>query len=351
MSEVVILCAVCGAELTDGNAYVGATVCRECQERYFTELERTNGCHLALFLACAAFNVPCVPSVVPIDLVNYNGDKWAHYRSLLHESEKDRRKSRTATFLDGVTDIRGIFGRELTEKDFSRYIAAEQKRVSAQEGTPEQRERWGIGELCRGLPLTQELYDELDGQLELWIERYKGQTITPQLENSIITICTDNMVAKHLVKVGNYAAAQKMRKMVDDLMASEQMRKKDEKPVESLRLDAWVTALEKAGFMEAGKLKTYEEVAKAINDECMCKRKYDYTLDVADQMLADYVNNLRSNADMALLSVFPADMKLEDYNGEFAAEESDNERERKRYAGVTPIQFAQDSEDENADRI
>lgn len=343
MSALTIACGVCGTELTGENAYAGATVCRECQERYYGELERTNGCHLALFLACAAFDVPCVPSVVPIGLVNYEGKKWAHYRSLLAESKEDRQNSRVATFLDGVTDIRAVFGRELTEKDFARYVAAEQKRVSTQVGTPEQRERWGVGELCRGLPLTQELYDELDGQLELWIERYKGQTITPQLENSIITICSDNMVAKHLVKVGNYAAAQKMRKMVDDLMASEQMRKKDEKPIESLRLDAWVTALERAGFMENGKLKTYEEVAKAINENCLCKRKYDYTLDVADQMLADYVNNLRSNADMALLSVFPTDMKPTDDNGEFATEESDDERDRKRYAGVTAVQFGDES--------
>lgn len=343
MSESVIACSVCGTELTDENTYAGATVCGKCQERYYSELERTNGCHLALFLSCAAFNVPCVPSVVPIDLVKYEGDKWAHYRQLLSENKKDRKKSRLATFLDGVTNIREIFGRDLTEKDFARYVAAEQKRTSTQAGTPEQRERWGVGELCRGLPLTQELYDELDSQLELWIERYKGQTITPQLENSIITICSDNMVAKHLVKIGNYAAAQKMRKMVDDLMASEQMRKKDEKPIESLRLDAWVTALERAGFMESGKLKTYEEVAKAINEECLCKRKYDYTLDVADQMLADYVNNLRSNADMALLSMFPSDMKPIDGNGEFATEESTDERERKRYAGVTAIQFGDGS--------
>lgn len=337
--SVTIACGVCGKELTDENAYAGATVCRECQEHYYYELERTNGCHLALFLTCAAFNVPCVPSVVPIDFVNCEENKWARYRALLQDTKNDRRKSRIATFLDGVTNIREVFGRELSEKDFARYIAAEQKRISAQVGTAEQRERWGVGELCRGLPLTQELYDELDSQLELWIERYKGQTITPQLENSIITICSDNMVAKHLVKVGNYAGAQKMRKMVDDLMASEQMRKKDEKPIESLRLDAWVTALERAGFMENGKLKTYEEVAKAINKECLCKRKYDYTLDVADQMLADYVNNLRSNADMALLSVFPSDMKPTDENGEFATEENDDERERKRYAGVTAVQF------------
>ena len=101
---------------------------------------------MAIFMACAAFSIPCEPLVCPIDLTNYEGDKWARYIELLEENGKLKSGNRVRTFFDGETNIRMIFGRELSEKNFARYIAAEQERIESLEGTETQRERWGVAD-------------------------------------------------------------------------------------------------------------------------------------------------------------------------------------------------------------
>ena len=334
-------CVICGSELAEDTRFGKSLSCVSCQSKTFLRLEETNGTHFAIFLNCGMHNIPCEPSLVPIEIVNSQEDKWEEYLSILRENGYEENEK---TFFDGVKDVRKIFGRNLTESDFSRYIAAEKDRISSLPGTEEQRERWGKGELIQDIPFTDSIYDELDSQLKMWKERYKGQTVTPQLESSIITICKRNMMVDYLLKSANYADAAKVQKMVDDLMASEQMRKKDEKPIENLRMDALVDAMERFGLMENGQLLTYDELVPALRDNFVKSPKYRHSIDAADQMILDYYNNFHQNADMPLVSELPAEMEIVDEYGEFLEEETEEEKKRKRYAGLTKVQFAKKEE-------
>lgn len=292
---------------------------------------------MAIFMACAAFSIPCEPLVCPIDLTNYEGDKWARYIELLEENGKLKSGNRVRTFFDGETNIRMIFGRELSEKNFARYIAAEQERIESLEGTETQRERWGVAD-----KYTSEEYDDLDRMYDNRIAQYKGITVTDQMDYIITEACKWQLVADKRRRMGDIKAATDALKAVDQLLASESLRKKDEKPVESLKTDALVVALEKAGLMENGQLLKYDELIEVMRDRFVKSKKYNYSLDAADQMIADYYNNLRANADMGMLVVLPEDLQVEDEYGEFEPEETEEEKKRKRYAGLAPVQFGKE---------
>lgn len=338
--DVRVLCGCCGAELTPENTFGAAHFCRKCQSKYYKEIEQTNGCHFAIFICCAAFNVPCVPSVLPKDqteLKNYKGDKWKYYCELLAQAGKTERGGRIATFFDGVSSIRRIFGKNITETDFAKYIAIERQAVEKLVGTAEQRAMWGVDYIYKGIPFTAEIYNELDEQREIWTARYKGQTLTPQLENSITIVCKRSKIVDLLLQRGNVAYAAKVQKMVDDLMASEQMRRKDEKQLENTRLDAVVTALENAGIAENDNFKTYPEVVEALGDHFLKKQKYDYSIDVVDQLIYLYANSMRKSADMPLLTTLEENMQVKDTFGELQPEASEEEKERMRFANLTPL--------------
>ena len=200
--------------------------------------------------------------------------------------------------------------------------------------------------MCKGYPMTDDLYDELDRSYENWVGRYRGQTITPQMDDSLTKIVRWNAVTERLIRCGDYTNAQKIQKMVDDLMASEQMRKKDEKPVEVMRMDALVSALENAGAMEDDQFKTVDEIMRAFHDKFLARKKYNYSVDAADHMIYDYYNNARINADLPVADVLPSDLELTDELGEFEPEQTEEEKRRERFAGLTKVMFERPPEEE-----
>lgn len=334
-------CQICGAELDEDNTVGSSLVCIDCQCKQFNRIEEENGTHLAIFICCAAFNIPCIPGVCPAEILQEKENHWGIYVEELYKSGKLFSGDKAKTFFSGVCDIRKVFGRDLSEKDFARYIAAEQAKIEKLVGTSEQRARWGAEDLCKDYPMTQAMYDELDEKYDLWMERYKGVS-SPQLEQNIITICKRNMLSEYLLRTGDYTGAKTVQKMVDDLMSSEQMRKKDEKPVESLRIDALVTALENAGLMESGDLLPYDELIEALRDNFIKVPKYDYSLDVVDQVIADIYNSMRANADQEIVTEIPSSLKPVDAYGEFASKPTEEERKKMRFAGLTPVQYTKD---------
>ena len=329
-------CCYCKEDLTDDNAVGGSFICKECQKLIYKEIEGRNGCHLAIFLTCAAVNLPCIPKLGKG--VEETAEPWETYVDKLASNNKLEKNTQYTTFFDGITDIRKVFGKEMTEKDFAKYLDYEQKRFAVLAGTPEQRERWGTGELCKGLPLTDELYCELDEQREIWLGRYKGQIVTPPLEQSIITICKRNKVADFLIETGAYNDAAKVQKMVDELMASEQMRKKDEKPIEQFRLDAWIDAFEKSGLMKNNDFLTFPEMEESLM-KIMRGRGYNQTLDVVHQLEKNIINNQRRNDDKQTIFELPENMKVVDELHEFVEEETAEEKHRKKYAKLPKVRI------------
>ena len=338
------ICCKCGSALTDENyRQHGGLTCLDCESKEFEELEKSNGTCLGLFLACSRFDVPLYPLLI----TDNNGslkeefdkseNKWLEYLDILDREEKLIVDGEIATFADGETRLLYIFGKEFDKTDFSTHVRFEREKLKNHVGTTEQRERWGTRPLWQNLPMTNEIYSELDRMFFARLSRYKGFNVDEQLEDTIKKWTTLSLVQDHLRSLGDAAGYDKVQKSIDSMLAAEQLRKKDEKPLEDMRIDALVLALENAGLMENGELLNYDELLDAIIERFPKEKKYNYSIDVADQVLLDIINSMRANADVMQLIDLPEEYKLVDEHGEFEPEETEQEKEAKRYLGLTKI--------------
>lgn len=334
-----ITCAFCGVmkepeEYAD-RANGKAPYCLECEQSIFERIEKESGLHLALFACCMAFNVPFLPLIIDKEIESEES-RWIYYLNLLDEKGYYEKNGKILTFFDGGTNILRLFGRQLDDKTTAHFIEIETERINALQGTAEQRAKWGTQDLVHKLPMTQEVYDALDGMYETRVAEYKGTTLSAQQQDVLIKVCKWNYVIDDLMRRGQIGFAEKLQKMVQSELAAECMRKKDEKPVEAMRLDATVDALEKAGLMKEGKFLTYDETMEAFN-EWRKRKKYDYSEDVCNQMILVMQNAMRANADMAMLTELSDEDMIVDYYGECEPEETEAEKAAKQYAGLSPI--------------
>ena len=331
-------CSICGAPLTEENSRENAFTCLDCESKRFKQLEEKNGTHIALFLMCGMTDLPLEPMIIPDKFVEEQDDKWKTYTDLLKEKGKLEKRGKLRGFIDGVSDLREIFGEELSQKDFANYVANEQEYIDQLEGTEEQRERWGTADLWRGVRMTTEIYDELDRQYENRVVSYKGQTITPQMEDTLIKVAKFNTIIDVLMAQGDSKTILDIQKTVDNLLASEQMRKKDEKPLENFRPDAWIVAFEQSGLMKDGDFLPLEELESKLIS-VMKGKGYDQTLDAVYQLEMNILNNARRNEDLPTIFELPAEMEIKDELGEFATVESEEEKDAKNYAKMTKVRI------------
>lgn len=332
-------CAFCGEtksvdEFAD-RVHGKAPYCLECEQKYFERIEKECGLHLALYACCAAFNVPFLPLVITKDIEN-DGEKWIFYQNLLIEKGYFERDGKVLTFFDGGTNILRLFGRQFDDKTTAQYIEIETHRLANLQGTAEQRARWGTQDIVKNEPMTQEIYDILDGMYETRAAEYKGSTLSAQQNDVLIKVCKWNYIIDLLLQKGQFPYAEKLQKMVQSELAAECMRKQDEKPTEAFRIDAFTTALENAGLMENGTIKTYDEVMYAFYMWCK-SQKYDYSEDVANQVVFKNINAMRANMDLPLLADLPEEYKIHDNYGECLPYETEREKAAKEFAGLSPI--------------
>lgn len=323
---------------------VESPFCLDCESEVFAELESKNGTSLAFYLACMRFDVPLYPLLISNGKGELNEgidekDKWKSYIAFLKKENKLFVNERFTTFNDGETKLLRIFGKEYSEKDFAKYVRFETERLSSLPGTQEQREFWGERPLYQNVPMTTEIYNELDKRYDARMARLKGITIDEQLVDTQIKICKLLLAQDHVLSLGDVAAFDKLQKSIDSILSAEQLRKKDEKPIEEMRIDSLVLALENAGLMEDGELLNYDELVEALRDNLIKSKKYKYSLDVADQVLLDIINSMRANSDLMQVIDLPEELELVDEYGEFEKEETEQEKEAKRYLGLTKVSF------------
>lgn len=331
-------CHSCGTLLTEENSrYEGVPFCLECESRQYSDFEVNNGSHLALFFTCMKFDVPLLPLLVTNEFEKQK-NKWIAYIEILNKANKLWKGDKPTTFNDGETNLFRIFGKNMSEKDFSTFCKLEKQRLESIQGTQRQREVWGERPLWQGLPLTTEIYNELDSAYERMASRYKGVAIDNLMEDNIRRVVKLRVVQDYVQSIGDAVGLDKVQKSIESILSSEQLRKRDEKPVEKLRIDDMVVALEAAGLMENGQLLTYDELVVALRDKFIKSKKYDYSLDVADQVILAQINAMKANADEPSLMGLPEEFTTEDAYGEFEPKETEQERENKRYIGVTKVQ-------------
>lgn len=341
-----LTCHRCGAELTPQNSRPVAEEysitgvshwCIDCEQEYYERLAAKEGKSFALFHCCAAFNVPCKPSIFKTANYEQHPKLWVYYLDQLEEQGEDVKDDRVLTFFDGETNIRRIFGKNVDQQDFNTYIITENTKKMP---TLAQRQRWGTERIWEGMEMTAEVYDSLDREYESRRSSFAGQTLTLQQENTLQLVAKNMVIYNYCMRHQQVGHAEKVLKMVDNALASEQMRKKDEKPLEGYELMSQVFALEKAGVMEDGQFLPIDKLQEVLFKKFIKGKKFDYTLDACDGMIEAIYKTMRKNADLFIPDELPEELEIEDTFGEFAEEETDEEKERKKFTGFTKPTFA-----------
>ncbi len=335
--QIKFTCHCCGQELTPENSrpvsleysITGVShLCINCEEAYFEKLASVEGKSLALFHTCAAFNVPCKPAVFKNADYEKNDRLWIYYLDKLEESGEDIQGDNVLTFFDGETDMRRLFGKNLTYSDFSKYLAADTKMA-----TLKQRQVWGTESIWGDMTMTADVYNALDREYEIRKSSFAGQTLTLQQENTLRIVARNMVISNYCMRQQQIKHAEALQKINDNLLASEQMRKKDEKPLEGYELMSQVVALERAGVMEDGQFLPVDKLQEVLFNRFIKGKKFDYTLDACDAMVEHIYKTMRKNSDAFIPSELPDDLQIEDMFQEFAQTENEQEKEAKKFIG------------------
>lgn len=304
--------------------------CKACQERYYEELAEHNTSHVALFLCCAAFNVPMVPKDAPD--FERDSEPWISYLENLrqygdlYDSGGDAK-----SFFDGVTDMRNMFGERLSERKFDAAVTEERDKSSKPQGTEKQRKAWGTR-----FGFTTADYKELDQRYEKVAAPYRAAGIDANMEEALRKICKYQMLSDMAAAENDGTKSKTFDEIARRAAQDNCLRKIDEKPVEDLRIDTLVDKLEKKGLMKNGKLLDLPELQKAILGN---RPRYPHTLDAADQFLLLSFNCMRENSGVQLLPELEDGMKLhESFDGEFAEEPPEFESKAKREFGLMTME-------------
>lgn len=306
----------------------------EQQARFDVLAEETSE-SLAYFYCCISFDVPFDMDAIPRD---ESRDRWLAYVDNLRIKKLDVGPAgERLGFLDGLTDIVGIFGTNLKDGEFSKAVSAERSARRKKPGTERQRKTWGSGEI--GKQYSTEDYNRLDELFATYSARLVSAGGYDTQQEYILRLCSRmSLDMEKMLANGMIDKAQKLNKMIQDNLASENLRKKDEKPVEELRIDSIVDALEKAGMLKDGKILTLPELQKKLLERLGAlggkpSHKYPYTLDAADQMIHIIVNTMRANDGLPEMTEFPDNTTFdENVAPEFA--DHPNSEEEKAYEGL-----------------
>lgn len=237
--------------------------------------------------------------------------------------EEYRQKMDDTLFEDGETDIETI----LTEKmsDHERWIA-----------------EWGVG--SEDNPYTDTDYRRLDELFKTYSNRLiRSGNMDMQSEYTVRATCQDQLLAEKCRAIGDKEHIDmytKINKTILDRLGAENMRKKDEKPMESLRLDSIVDALQRAGLMRRGKLLSLEELQEQLLRRLGAlggspSHKYPYTLDAADQMIFMIQNNMYANDNIPEVTEVQENLMFDDNVAcEFAGTPNNKELEAYKKMGL-----------------
>lgn len=263
----------------------------------YINLSNLLGEDMARYCICAATNIAYDPD---IDCVC-----WDDYRQQIGEKK----------FRDGII----LFKKEddVTEEQIRKW-----KRV------------WGIGD--KSNPYTVEDYQKLDQTFETYSSRLEKSGGMDALQEDTLRSCSRMRLEadKAMVKGGkdNIAIASTLNKMIQEQLASEQLRKRDEKPIGIAKLDGIVEAL--ARKYGVGAELNYEQVTK-ICSQWLVSHKYPHTLDAAEWMMKAIINTTRTNNDMPVLDDLPAEAEFPVSMGsEFEDNQNETEKETYEYLNI-----------------
>lgn len=300
----------------------------EKQQAYFDLLVTEVGESLAYFYCCIKFDKPFDMKAIP---AKNAAEKWTSYCEKLEKKGLARTKGGGEYgFLDGLTDINRIFGASLEKGEFSKAVDLEKSARDGRNGTKRQVADWGDG--SGKAPYTSEDYNEFDRIYNALCADFGGEgNVSAKQQLILRNVAKWTKQMNDAAEMGAIDKAKKLSSMIQENLASENLRKKDTKPVEDLRLDNMVLALERAGLLKNGKPCEPDEAFRIFfGRPC----KYPYTRDAADQMILINENRMRQNDGLPELTELPDEMRLRDELGEFAEEPNEAEKEAYEKLGL-----------------
>lgn len=291
------------------------------QQEYYNELAKKTSESLAYFYCCVKYDVPFARDCVPRD---ESRDRWLSYIDNLHLKKRDVNKAgQPLGFLDGLTDITKIFGEGLKDGEFTKAVYAEKNAQSAKAGTVRQRKDWGLG--SESNPYTNEDYAEFDRIYTILVTDLGGEdAVSAKQELILRNVARWTKQMNDASAAGKFDAAKKLSTLIQENLASDNLRKKDIRPADFIRIDEITDKLEKAGLLKNGKQCSPDEMFAFFFGR---PPKYPYTADAVDQMILINENRMRQNDGMPELSMLPDEMRIHDDLGEFAEEPNKEEQE------------------------
>ena len=281
----------------------------QAQIKRFGELERAIGRNLAFYCMCAVYNIPFY---APAEI---GAETWEEYVEIL--------SSENGTFLSGNTDV-----------DYA-----------IKGGIPDD-ERWAMvwGEGDEDNPYTDMDYRRLDQLFKTYSARLVSLGgYDAQQEDTLRNCCKMRLLADKCLAKGtkeSVAMCTQLNKAIQTELSSEGLRKVDTVRQQEVRIDSIIDALERAGFLENGKILPLDDVVE------ICLRrlgtlggapshKYPYTLDAADQMMFMIANNMYDNDDLPEIAELPDKLRFDrNVASEFAADANSTELEVYRRLGI-----------------
>lgn len=306
------------------------------QQVQFERIEKATGSEtLAFFCCCATFDVPYLEKMLP--KTNREENKWIAYKRNLRVKKKDNK-----TFKDGLTDIVKLFGDGVDADDVPKIVRQEQKQHpdATNTGTKEQIKTWGKG--SESDPFTKEDYDRLDDLFETYADRVVSSgAMDVQLEDTLRQVSVMRLRRDKLIADGDkdsITMAKQLDAMIKENLSSEQLRKADAKPVEDVRIDSIIDALERWGAVKDGKILAFPDLTEFLLKELgrlggSPAHKYTQTLDAADWELLFIQNCMAQNEDLPKWMELPDNMRFsEEVANEFM--EAPTSDEQRAYEGI-----------------
>lgn len=274
------------------------TVAKQEDIEKYNELRAVVGADVAAFIMCAWLDLPYDPEIT--------ASGWDGYL------KKTKQKGQDKHFRDGETDIRAALEEGLADVD--RW----------------QRE-WGVGDEANAYSPAD--YRRLDEIFKTLAARLQGSGGYDAQQEFTLRNCSHMaLLREKCIRKGDKESVSKAKdldKMIADNLAAENLRKRDEKPVQTARLDGIVeAAYKKYGIgISCTKDQVIEAIVKWLNE----RKRYDCSQDAAEQAIMAILNCTRMNSDLPILSELPTDAVLDRYSGEFDNSTEELNREQKTY--------------------
>lgn len=298
------------------------------QQVQFDRIEEATGSEtLAFFCCCAMWDVAYIESLLPDARAK---DKWLDYKRRLRVKKKDG-----WPFKKGATDVTKLFGDDVEADDVPKIVQQEQKKHpnAVKTGTKQQVKVWGVG--GEDDPFNKEDYDRLDDIFETYSARLVSSGgMDIQQEDTLRQVSIMRLRRDKLILAGDkdsVAMAKQLDAMIKENLSSEQLRKADAKPVEDVRIDSIMDALEKWGAVEDGKILSFPQLTEFLLKELgrlggTPAHRYTQTLDAADYELLFIQNCMAQNEDLPKWMELPDNMRFsEEVANEFSLAPTDDE--------------------------